>query len=294
MSSNGWRQLDLERQRRAELRRRQATDQCAALIAACEAATANLRNPVVLQAAAEGLKRVRQELRQGTTKVAQNPESALIDIRAAQRQLHNTIAKAEAAAHKWSHEQAQAKARLAELAQRAEAESASTRVAGEVEQQRVQQAVGRAAALHEQGHHREALKACEEAESALQARDKAAFDETVRREVVRGLISTLAGMGFVIEGPRLQGADSKGGVVALSGQLPSGRRARFEVQVDGRMNFDFEGYEERACGKDLAHIERTLQERCGVQLGPTQVVWKNPDRLTKGARPLPTSQQNTH
>ena len=79
----------------------------------------------------------------------------------------------------------------------------------------------------------------------------------------------------------------------LRGRLPSGREARFEVHVDGKMRFDFEGYEGQSCAAELAQVEKVLQEQCGVLLGPTQVTWKNPDRLGKGARNLPVGGART-
>jgi len=109
------------------------------------------------------------------------------------------------------------------------------------------------------------------------------MDERVRREVVKGLLKTLKGMGFVTVGPQLQE-----GLVVLEGRLASGRRARFEVKLDGELAFDLDGYEGRACAADMEKVEIAMKDQYGVLLGPPQIVWKNPDRLTKGARDLPT------
>ena len=39
--------------------------------------------------------------------------------------------------------------------------------------------------------------------------------------------------------------EGQAGVVVLTGQLPSGRKARFEVQLDGQLSYDLDGYEDR-------------------------------------------------
>lgn len=126
------------------------------------------------------------------------------------------------------------------------------------------------------------------AEVFVQERGEASLDETVRRGVVRGLLSTLKTMGFVVEGPQFRDGSTEGGVVTLVGKMPSGKCARFEVRLDGRMNFDLDGYEGRACAAEIERIGQTLHGRFGVKLGPPQMTWKNPDRIAKGARDLPS------
>lgn len=61
--------------------------------------------------------------------------------------------------------------------------------------------------------------------------------------------------------------------------MPSGKMAKFEVYLDGRMYFDFDGYEGRACAKDLEKIDKTLQEQFSVKLTGSQITWKNPDKI---------------
>jgi hypothetical protein len=38
----------------------------------------------------------------------------------------------------------------------------------------------------------------------------------------------------------------------------------------------------------VEQIEQALKEHFGIKLGPPQVTWKNPDRISKGAHNLPT------
>ncbi len=288
MSLNGWQQTALEQERREKLRLQQVRRQCRALLAACEQETAATKDPAVQQLAADGLKAVQAKLKRAAQQIDQKPDQALKGIKAAQKQLHRVIADAEAAARQWSKQQAESKARIAETRARIEAEKQNSNKAAEADIARASDTIARAASLQQAGQYTKAIGACEEAEVLLQDAAKAEFEETVRREVVCGLLSTLKGMGFVVEGPQLRNGRPDGGVVTLVGQMPSGKRARFEIHVDGRMEFDLDGYAGRACAAELEQIGKTLHDRFGVKLGPAQVTWKNPDRIAKGARDLPS------
>ena len=67
------------------------------------------------------------------------------------------------------------------------------------------------------------------------------------------------------------------------------REKRFEVQLDGKLRYDLDGYEGRSCAKEVERIEETLKDRFGVTMGPAQVTWKAPapKDIAKGARDLP-------
>lgn len=287
MSLNGWQQAELESQRKEQLRLERARTQANAVLAACNEAIAVVRDPAVQQLAAAGLRTVKQELKQAAGQIAQAPNMALKAVRRAEKHLHRVIADAEAAAHKWSQGRAKSEARIAELRAHAQTAKQTTNKAGHEALAQVDQAMAKARAHHQAGRYDEAVKRCDEATALIERADEASFDESVRREVVRGLLDTLEGMGFAVEGPRLVENDKDGGTVTLVGQLPSGRLARFEVQLDGRMSFDLDGYEGRTCGAELERIEHTLQEQFGVNLGPPQVTWKNPDKISKGSRDVP-------
>ena len=287
MSLNGWRETQLAKERLKALRLERKKQNARSLLDTCESRIRAVRDPAIARQAARDLKKVQGELKDAAGRIEQTPDRALKDIRATQKRLAQVIAGAEATVNQWNKQQAQSRARIAELTARTEAEQSAARNGATQEYSKVEQAMERANALHLEGRFKEALAACKEAEASLEQAGEAAFDETVRREVVRGLLTTLTDMGFVVDGPTLQKDPADGGVVTLKGRLPSGRLARFEVHLDGRMNFDMDGYEERSCGKELERIEQTLQERFGVQLGPAQVTWKNPDRISKGSRNLP-------
>lgn len=297
MSQNTWRQIELERQRREQLRLDQVRRQALALVATCENEIAAVNDPAVQQLSAQGLKSVRQELQQAAVQVNQAPDQALKAVRAAQKHLHRVITEARAAAHRWSLEQAASKAMIDEARAQAAAQEKASNEAGAKVLAQVNEKLVEAGSLHDQRQYLQAAAKCKEVESLIEKAERATLDETVRREVIRGLLATLREMGFVVEDPSLEQQEGGGSMVVLNGQLPSGRTARFEVSIDGRMRYDLDGYEGRTCAEQVERIEQTLRDHFGVQMGPAQVTWKNnPDRISKGARNLPTdvTHQTTH
>lgn len=98
--------------------------------------------------------------------------------------------------------------------------------------------------------------------------------EEVRREIVRGLRQVLTGMNFTVQSPCL-GEDDEEGKVVLVGSLPSGRTARFVISVDGQIEYDFDGYSHRECGKDSEKIRSQLEEQCQGETTVIETHWKD-------------------
>lgn len=292
MSLNAWREIELERERKEALRRDHVRREALALHAACEHEMTMVREPSVQQLAARGLKDVQKELQRASAQLEPSPDEALRTVRAASKRLHQVLAAAQAAAHRWSQEQAAAQARIEEVRTRAEAQQLAARDSGAETFLQVDRTLEEVAALHKQGRHREAAAKCEQADALMGKAAQVSLDETVRREVVKGLLAALQAQGFVVDGPSLRKNGSEPGVVRLTGRLPSGRTATFEVQRDGRMTYDLDGYKDRTCAQQVDQIEEVLQKRFGIRLGPPQVIWKNPDRISKGARNLPTDTEH--
>jgi len=288
MSMIGWEQIELERERREQIRREQDRTRANALAVSCETTITAVKDPAVQQSAAKDLKQVRGELQSARPLIDSAPERALADIRRIQQRLHEVIAEAEAAAGRWRKEQVAGQARLQALESRLEAERKATNLAGESVLAEAEDRLRKAQALHYSGREEPASDACNEANELIEQAKQAALDESIRREVVRGLLTTLTGMGFVVEGPQLVNQDEAGGIVTLVGTLPSGKLARFEVSVDGKMRFDLDGYEGRSCAKEMQRVEQRLKEQFGIRFGPQQITWKNPNRISKGARDLPS------
>lgn len=285
MSMKGERALELELARREALRLEQVRGECRALISVCEEAVAGVRDVAVQQYAGAELGRLSEELRAASASLPQAPEATLERLQEVQQRLTTTLATAEARARSWTEEQSRTRARARALAGRIEAVVASQKESEGLGASEARRWVEEAGAHAIRGAESEASQCLERAEQALAAARTAGLEEKVRRELVRGLLKTLKDLGFVTVGPRLSED-----IVVLEGRLPSGRRARFEVRLDGRMAFDLDGYEGQACAQEMEKVETAMRDHFGVKMGPPQVVWKNPDRLSRGAVTLPGGQ----
>lgn len=277
MSMSAQRRFELEQARLEQVRLAAVRAECAAILDACEATLREVRDVATQQLAAAALRDVAAALSSARATMGDRPDAALQSLSSTVEQLHATLTRAEAQARAWSEAQTQAVARSRVAVARALAVEAG--LGGAKPASGEARAALQAAERGELGAS-EALR--ESAAVGLDGARASALDERARREVVKGLLKTLQEMGFVTVGPQLDA-----GVVTLEGRLASGRRARFEVSLEGRMSFDLDGYEGRACADDLEKVEVSLRDRFGVKLGPPQVVWKNPDRLTQGARDIP-------
>jgi hypothetical protein len=275
MSMSGQRRLELERARVEALRLALVREECAALVEACHTAIRDVRDVAIQQLASSDLRILAPEILQLGREVQDAPDASRIGLIDASRKLQVALAKAEAAAKQWAADQAAAVAE----ARQAQAVASCTAPPNSEAAILARQAVE----LATEGHLSEATNLTRTSQQAAVAASGAALDERTRREVVKGLLKTLKEMGFVTSGPQVDE-----GVVVLEGRLASGRRARFDVSLDGNLGFDLDGYEGRACADDLEKVETVLRDRFGVKLGPPQVVWKNPDRISKGARDIPS------
>ncbi len=280
MSMSGEQRLELERQRLETLRLGQVREECTAIVSACEAMLADVRNVAVQQIAAPSLRRSLEQLRTFRDQIQASPDATRIGLLQLSSRMHEEIAMAEGKAEAWSQRQAEVIARAREAGQLAGANGDSAATARSLSQQ--------AEAIAKRGDLTSAETLIERAHAAVATAAKANLDEIVRREVVKGLVRTLKDMGFVVTSPQLDD-----GKVVLEGRLASGRQARFEVFLDGRMQFDLDGYEDRTCAQEMEKVETALRDRFGVRLGPKQVEWKNPDRMGKTARDLPPGEHRS-
>lgn len=283
MSMSGQRLLELEQERKEQLRLAQVRAECTALLDACQATLSGVRDVAVQQYAAVELREVAATLSSAREGLKEQPDATLPTLVQVQESLHQALAGAEAKAKAWTTQQARAVGATRAAAQRVVALTTlgdvgeKTRTTSE----QIQAAIKSA----EAGDVATSTRILAEADAQMNAVRSKVLEEQVRREVVKGLLKTLRELGFMVVGPALES-----GVVVLEGRLASGRKARFEVSLEGKMNFDLDGYEGRACAEEMEKVEVVLRDRFGVRLGPPQVVWKNPDRLSQGALNLPADQ----
>jgi len=132
----------------------------------------------------------------------------------------------------------------------------------------------------------EAVEAIESQAVQLRERDLlAAVDEELRRHIISSVVKAMSELGFVVGKPKLL---RESGNVAVVGTLSSGRTIRFDVRASGEMEFDMDGFKDRSCSDSLDEVLLLLEEQFGVESGPVQHNWKNPDRISKGSKGFPT------
>ena len=125
-------------------------------------------------------------------------------------------------------------------------------------------------------------------QSALEIHEKdmkQSIDETLRREIVTSLMKTMRDLGFAVGTPTI---DKDTGGVVLIGTLPSNRSIRFEVNLDGQMEFDMNGFLERKCADHLDEVLGILETNFSITTGPIQHNWKNPYKISKGSKGFPS------
>ncbi|MBL6885671.1 MAG: hypothetical protein ISR21_08315 [Candidatus Poseidoniaceae archaeon] len=132
----------------------------------------------------------------------------------------------------------------------------------------------------------EAVEAIESQAVQLRERDHlAAVDEELRRHIISSVVKAMSELGFVVGKPKLL---RESGNVAVVGTLSSGRTIRFDVRASGEMEFDMDGFKDRSCSDSLDEVLLLLEKQFGVESGPVQHNWKNPDRISKGSKGFPT------
>jgi hypothetical protein len=125
-------------------------------------------------------------------------------------------------------------------------------------------------------------------QSALQIHEqdmKQSVDETLRKEIITALMKTMRDLGFAVGKPTI---DQETGGVVMIGTLPSNRSIRFEVDLNGQMEFDMNGFMERKCADHLDEVLGILEANFSIMTGPVQHNWKNPDKISKGSKGFPS------
>lgn len=125
-------------------------------------------------------------------------------------------------------------------------------------------------------------------QSALEIHEqdmKQSVDEKLRREVITALMKTMRDLGFAVGKPTI---DKETGGVVMIGTLPSNRSIRFEVDLNGQMEFDMNGFLERKCADHLDEVLGILETNFSITTGPIQHNWKNPDKISKGSKGFPS------
>jgi len=254
----------------------------------------NIHDPAMQQLLGLEIRKLQPQIRKISELIKTNPKKATAQSKALQKQFSKLLDQTQRQLEKQAAEKAQANAELEAVKQQLEAasEDANDIIRGTLQQ--VQTVIETAQERYQNKQYTALSESCRQAEAMLETASRKDFDETVRKEVVNGLLTTLGKMGFVVQSPYLDGDEQASRTVRLLGKLPSGKKAAFNVHLDGRMDFDFDGYEGRACAKELEKIDEMLNQQFAIELGENKLTWKNPDKIAKGAMQLPDSNRNSN
>jgi ElaB/YqjD/DUF883 family membrane-anchored ribosome-binding protein len=273
------------------LRIQQLRDQANSLLESSTKIIKGVSDPSIQQMAADDLREIQRRMQDVAREIQSQPEKAREEMAKLQEQLRQKLSEAQRQAKGLSAAKAQARAQLESArhsleAQKETGEQASSQTIIEAER-----LINEASDSYGRNQLQQVSELCNKASGLIEQAALEELAESERREVVGSLLTTLGNMGFVVEAPVLEDRDG-GSVVKLVGKMPSGRTAAFHVNLNGKLAFDFDGYEGRTCGKDMAAIEVALEEQFAIKMGPAQVTWKNPDKIAKGAMNLPTHTTN--
>ena len=123
----------------------------------------------------------------------------------------------------------------------------------------------------------------EEEMSPLEIMDAAVqnvVDESLRQSAVKSIIKSIKEKGFIVEKKNIR---KKGDMVTIVALKPGNQRAEFSIDLDGKFVYRFDGYEGKACEKDISSMEEDLEKIYGIKIKDKKTTWENPDKLTKRA-----------
>jgi len=118
-----------------------------------------------------------------------------------------------------------------------------------------------------------------------QQADQAMVDESVRREMVKAVCQSLKHAGFTVLSPT-RSKDEHQDVVLIQAKRPSGNQARFKIELDGKVRYEFDNYKGQACKEDMQQVLPRLADVYGVNLSDERVLWSNPDDEHEDMKPI--------
>lgn len=122
-------------------------------------------------------------------------------------------------------------------------------------------------------------------QSLVQDTDKALVDESIRKEMVKAVYASLKQAGFSVLTPKLVKNDDDD-VVVIQAHRPSGNQAKFKIELDGKMRYEFDNYRGQTCQEDMKQVLPKLEEIYGVNLSEERVIWSNPDDEQQDMKPV--------
>lgn len=109
--------------------------------------------------------------------------------------------------------------------------------------------------------------------------NEAIIDENVRKETLKVIIKAIKDRGFIVDTKKNLKIDKERNVVKLVALKASGQVAEFEIQLNGKFMYHFDGYEGLACNKDITPFMEDLKNIYDINVLHEEVQWSNPDKI---------------
>lgn len=106
------------------------------------------------------------------------------------------------------------------------------------------------------------------------------IDERLRKSAIQAIVKSISEKGFIVEKKNIR-LIRETNTVKITAMKPGNQKAEFFVDLDGRFNYRFDGYEGRACEKDIEPFEEDLERIYGINIRERKTIWDNPDKITK-------------
>ncbi len=133
--------------------------------------------------------------------------------------------------------------------------------------------------LKSSGVSTDVLSGAKTIEDAAKITNEAITDEKVRKETLKSIIKAIKERGFIVDTKKNLKIDKERNVVKLVALKASGQTAEFEIQLNGKFMYHFEGYEGQACNKDITPFIEDLKNVYDIHILHEEVQWSNPDKI---------------
>lgn len=115
--------------------------------------------------------------------------------------------------------------------------------------------------------------------------DETVISESTRREAVKAILKSLKMQDFIVGKPQII-VNGKGNIVKIAAKRPSGKTAECIVDLEGKIKYKFDEYEGMSCLKDIEKFNVDLEQIYSIKLSDQRILWENPNRISKDAKPI--------
>lgn len=116
-------------------------------------------------------------------------------------------------------------------------------------------------------------------EEANKTTNAAIVDEKIRKETLLVIIKAIKDRGFIVDTKKNLKIDREKNILKLVALKASGQKAEFEIQLNGKFMYRFDGYEGLACNKDITPFIDDLKNIYDINILHEEIEWSNPDKI---------------